>query len=107
MTCFRARRPEAQVWFEVFMSRYRISTSRVSEVGSRLCLSALRPGQARSAKLFLSAGRRPISRLDEARGVLYIANFTANRIEVMSLADHSIQTIDECCVATRRACFVS
>src|SRR5690349_4521732 len=26
--------------------------------------------------------------LDEARGVLYIANFTANRIEVMSLADN-------------------
>jgi uncharacterized protein (TIGR03437 family) len=30
--------------------------------------------------------------LDESRGVLYIANFTANRIEVMSLADHSIRT---------------
>ena len=30
--------------------------------------------------------------LDEARGVLYIANFTANRIDVMSLADHTIQT---------------
>src|SRR5712692_2737734 len=30
--------------------------------------------------------------LDEARGVLYIANFTANRIEVMSLASNSIQT---------------
>lgn len=30
--------------------------------------------------------------LDEARGVLYVANFTANRIEVMSLADLSIQT---------------
>src|SRR5262249_10057390 len=30
--------------------------------------------------------------LDESRGVLYIANFTANRIEVMSLADRSIQT---------------
>lgn len=30
--------------------------------------------------------------LDEARGVLYVANFTANRIEVMSLADGSIQT---------------
>src|ERR1700681_1037806 len=30
--------------------------------------------------------------LDEARGVLYIANFTANRIEVMSLADNTIQT---------------
>ena len=30
--------------------------------------------------------------LDESRGVLYIANFTANRIEVMSLADGSIRT---------------
>lgn len=30
--------------------------------------------------------------LDEARGVLYIANFTANRIEVMSLSNGSIQT---------------
>jgi uncharacterized protein (TIGR03437 family) len=29
--------------------------------------------------------------LDEPRGVLYVANFTANRIEVMSLADLSIQ----------------
>jgi uncharacterized protein (TIGR03437 family) len=30
--------------------------------------------------------------LDEARGVLYIANFTANRIDVMSLASNTIQT---------------
>lgn len=30
--------------------------------------------------------------LDETRGVLYIANFTANRIDVMSLADNTIQT---------------
>ncbi len=30
--------------------------------------------------------------LDEARGVLYIANFTANRVEVMSLASNTIQT---------------
>jgi len=30
--------------------------------------------------------------LDESRGVLYIANFTANRIEVMSTADGSIHT---------------
>lgn len=30
--------------------------------------------------------------LDESRGVLYVANFTANRIEVMSVADGSIQT---------------
>jgi uncharacterized protein (TIGR03437 family) len=30
--------------------------------------------------------------LDESRGVLYIANFTANRIEVMSTADYSIRS---------------
>ncbi len=30
--------------------------------------------------------------LDEQRGVLYIANFTANRIEVMSLSNNAIQT---------------
>lgn len=30
--------------------------------------------------------------LDESRGVLYIANFTANRIDVMSLANYAIQT---------------
>lgn len=30
--------------------------------------------------------------LDEPRGVLYIANFTANRVEVMSLASNFIQT---------------
>src|SRR5438874_553434 len=30
--------------------------------------------------------------LDEPRGVLYVANFTANRIEVMSLQSNTIQT---------------
>ncbi|MEO7143154.1 MAG: hypothetical protein ABI165_06570, partial [Bryobacteraceae bacterium] len=30
--------------------------------------------------------------LDEARGVLYIANYTANRIDVMSLGNNAIQT---------------
>src|SRR5581483_1109936 len=30
--------------------------------------------------------------LDEARGVLYIANFTSNTIDVMSLADNTIRT---------------
>jgi uncharacterized protein (TIGR03437 family) len=30
--------------------------------------------------------------LDEARGVLYIANFTANRIDVMSLATNTVKT---------------
>src|SRR5882724_13304088 len=30
--------------------------------------------------------------LDEPRGVLYIANYTANRVEVMSLANLTVQT---------------
>ena len=30
--------------------------------------------------------------LDEARGKLYVANFTANRIDVMSLSSKTIQT---------------
>src|ERR1035438_3145506 len=30
--------------------------------------------------------------LDESRGLLYIANFTANRIDVMSTADNTIHT---------------
>src|SRR5580704_11369999 len=30
--------------------------------------------------------------LDETRGVLYIANFTANRIDVMTLNNYAIQT---------------
>jgi uncharacterized protein (TIGR03437 family) len=30
--------------------------------------------------------------LDEARGVLYVANYTANRIEVMSLSNQTVQT---------------
>src|ERR1051325_6555009 len=30
--------------------------------------------------------------LDEPRGVLYIANFTANRIDVMSTSDNTVHT---------------
>jgi uncharacterized protein (TIGR03437 family) len=30
--------------------------------------------------------------LDESRGVLYIADYTANRIDVMTLADHTVHT---------------
>src|ERR1035441_279981 len=30
--------------------------------------------------------------LDEARGVLYIANYTANRIDVLSTADNTVHT---------------
>ena len=32
--------------------------------------------------------------LDEGRGVLYIANFTAGRIDVLSLSDNTIQHLD-------------
>ena len=46
----------------------------------------------RSARWSRSEARPPISRWIEARGVLYIANFTANRIDVMSLANNTIQT---------------
>jgi len=38
------------------------------------------------------AGQASDVALDESRGLLYIANFTANRIEVVSLADLSIRT---------------
>ncbi len=38
------------------------------------------------------AGHSSDIALDESRGVLYIANFTANRIEVMSTADGTIRT---------------
>ena len=30
--------------------------------------------------------------LDESRGLLYVANFTANRIEVMSTTDNTVHT---------------
>ncbi|MGD0774625.1 MAG: hypothetical protein ABSC05_17570 [Candidatus Solibacter sp.] len=38
------------------------------------------------------AGQASDIALDESRGMLYIANFTANRIEVMSTTDYSIHT---------------
>src|SRR5215210_6306511 len=72
------------------MSRYCISTSRFLKL-------ALAVGVAASAwagtfgKVIPVGGHASDLALDEARGVLYIANFSANRIEVMSLADHSIQ----------------
>jgi uncharacterized protein (TIGR03437 family) len=37
-------------------------------------------------------GQAADAALDESRGLLYIANFTANRIDVMSIADNSIHT---------------
>ncbi len=46
------------------------------------------PAQAATFGKVTSIGGQPSDiALDEARGVLYVANFTANRIEVQSLAD--------------------
>ena len=72
------------------MSRYRISTSRFLKLALAFTLAA--PAWAGTfGKVIPIGGHASDLALDEARGVLYIANFTANRIEVMSLADHSIQ----------------
>ena len=40
--------------------------------------------------------------LDESRGVLYLANFTANRVEVMSLVDEFDSNVVERVAATQR-----
>src|SRR6202166_4554475 len=39
-----------------------------------------------------SGGQASDLALDEPRGVLYLANFTANRVDVMSLGSNAIQT---------------
>jgi DNA-binding beta-propeller fold protein YncE len=72
------------------MSRYRISTLRFLKLALALCVTTA--GWAGTfGKVISIGGQASDIALDEARGVLYVANFTANRIEVMSLADHSIQ----------------
>jgi len=43
-------------------------------------------------KVVVIGGHASDLALDESRGVVYVANFTANRIEVVSLADYSIRT---------------
>ena len=72
------------------MSRYRISTSRFLKLTLAVCVSTV-AWAGTFGKVVSVGGQASDLALDEARGVLYMANFTANRIEVMSLADHSIQ----------------
>jgi uncharacterized protein (TIGR03437 family) len=55
------------------------------------CLAAS-AGAATFGRVVAIGGHASDLALDEARGVLYVANFTANRVEVVSLADGSIQT---------------
>jgi DNA-binding beta-propeller fold protein YncE len=50
------------------------------------------PGRATFGDVVVIGGQAADIALDERRGVLYIANFTAGRIDVLSLADNSIQT---------------
>src|SRR4029077_11576372 len=60
-----------------------------------IALTALGVGQLGAGtfgKVVSIGGAASDLALDEARGVLYIANFTANRIEVMSLSSNTIQT---------------
>src|SRR6476620_917210 len=72
------------------MSRYRISTSRFLNLALAFTL-ATSAWAGTFGKVIPIGGHASDLALDEARGVLSIANFTANRIEVMSLSDHSIQ----------------
>ena len=61
-----------------------------------LCLALALGGSLRGAgtfgKVVAIGGQASDLVLDESRGVLYVANFTANRVEVMSLATNAIQT---------------
>ena len=69
---------------------------RSAALGLGICLFAVALAPSASAatlgKVVPIGGQASDVALDEQRGVAYIANFTANRIEVMSLADSSIQT---------------
>jgi uncharacterized protein (TIGR03437 family) len=61
----------------------------------RLALAAVVCGPAWAAtlgKVVQIGGHASDIALDERRGLLYVANFTANRIEVMSTSDYSLQT---------------
>src|SRR5688572_733094 len=72
------------------MSRYCISKSGFLTVAFTMCFSTM-VWAGTFGKVVSIGGHASDLALDEARGVLYVANFTANRIEVISLADHSVQ----------------
>ncbi|MBL8241641.1 MAG: hypothetical protein JNM66_29720 [Bryobacterales bacterium] len=59
---------------------------------SLLCYCMAPVWSATVGKVVAIGGHAADLALDESRKVLYVANFTANRIEVMSLADNRIQT---------------
>ncbi len=57
-----------------------------------LAVSAVTAWAGSFGKVVAIGGHAADLALDEGRGVLYVANYTANRIDVMSLADNSIRT---------------
>ena len=61
-------------------------------IGTLACCLAVAASAGTFGKVVAIGGHASDLALDEARGVLYVANFTANRIEVMSLSDGSVQT---------------
>jgi uncharacterized protein (TIGR03437 family) len=72
------------------VERFAIRVGRAIVAGSLVLATAAAAGTL--GKVVSIGGHASDIALDEARGVLYIANFTANRIEVMSLADNTINT---------------
>ncbi len=57
-----------------------------------LTISPARSASATFGTVVAVGGQASDEALDETRGLLYIANFTANRIDVMSTATNTIQT---------------
>jgi uncharacterized protein (TIGR03437 family) len=66
------------------------TTWAILSIGAALASSAALGGTF--GQVVVIGGEAIDLALDESRGVLYIANFTANTIEVMSLATNNIQT---------------
>ncbi|HET8546784.1 MAG TPA: hypothetical protein VFL57_02210, partial [Bryobacteraceae bacterium] len=68
------------------------------KIGTWLCMMVLAVGAVATSqagtfgKVVAIGGHASDLALDEGRGVLYIANFTANRVDVMSLSDNSVRT---------------
>ena len=60
-------------------------------IGALACFLAGAVSAGTFGKVVAIGGHASDLALDEARGVVYVANFTANRIEVMSLSDASVQ----------------
>jgi uncharacterized protein (TIGR03437 family) len=68
-------------------------SGRFYSIAFTVCLSiGVAAGSGKFGKVVAIGGAAADIALDESRGYLYIANFTANRIEEMSLANYTIRT---------------